>query len=91
MCTSKEMPYHIGLHVKLYPSNEQKQRTKVAFINRKIARRRDDYLNRVSRHLIEKPPQYTIQIWPACGKYHLQDMNAAQNILNKALTKRMAA
>ena len=24
MRTSKEMPYHIGLHVKLYPSNEQK-------------------------------------------------------------------
>lgn len=28
---------------------------------------------------------------PTCGKYHLRDMNAAQNILNKALAKRMAA
>ena len=37
----------------LSSKNYQKQRTKVAFINRKIARRRDDYLNRVSRNLIE--------------------------------------
>ena len=147
----------------LSSKNYQKQRTKVAFINRKIARRRDDYLNRVSRNLIENqdliaaenlqvrnmlknhklakaiqdcgwrkfltllqekaamygkecilvPPQYTTQTcsacghkltgdqmiplsvrdWtcPACGKYHLRDTNAAQNILNKALAKRMTA
>ena len=37
----------------LSSKNYQKQRIKVAFINRKIARRRDDYLNRVSKNLIE--------------------------------------